>query len=162
MRGDGIAKYSVFSADALIDIIMKMAQLPEELKKKMQNEGLAEVGELFKKRLREALATRKYRHVHGVDDLVDTGKLSESIKYKVAAGYVDIYPQGGRPVKRSGKKSGKPNKGASQRNQTVGFVLEYGRSDMPAHRWMSTAADATADEATALVVQELDKLLSQI
>lgn len=47
--------------------------------------------------------------------------------------YCDVYPDGTR-------KSG-------ERNATVGFVLEYGRSDMEPRPWMRTALERVQDEA---------------
>lgn len=70
----------------------------------------------------------------------ETGKLSGSIVCKgphtnVADGvYYDIHPDG---IRDDG-----------ERNATVGYVHEFGRSNMPARPWMRTAVDASEGAIT--------------
>lgn len=71
---------------------------------------------------------------------VRTGGLKGHIAIKgpfhtVADGYyVDVYPTG---TKKNGKKR--------ERYETVGYVLEYGRSNMEARPWMRPAVEEGAD-----------------
>lgn len=63
-----------------------------------------------------------------------TGQLAKSIYiktgYNVEDGcYAEVYPKGNR---RDG-----------ERNGTVGFVLEYGRKNMQARKWMKHSLDAS-------------------
>lgn len=68
---------------------------------------------------------------------VRTGGLKGHIQAKgpfhdaVNGHYCDVYP------------TGKDKRG--QRYETIGFVQEYGRSDMPAQPWMRPAVEANAD-----------------
>ena len=52
---------------------------------------------------------------------------------------VDVYPQGNQP-------HGSPRRGKKGKvsNAAVGFILEHGRSDMPARPWMSEANEKSA------------------
>lgn len=66
-----------------------------------------------------------------------TGDLARSIKAtsvkkKDSTQYVEVYPQGGN---RRG-----------ERNATVGFVQQYGRSNMPARPWFTSANEKAAEE----------------
>lgn len=68
---------------------------------------------------------------------VRTGGLKGHIKSKgpyydtVDGHYCDVFP------------TGKDKRG--ERYETIGFVQEYGRSDMPAQPWMRPAVEANAD-----------------
>lgn len=68
---------------------------------------------------------------------VRTGQLSGGITIKgpyhnLADGhYVDVFPDG---IRKDG-----------ERNATVGYVLEYGRSNMPPQPWMRPATESSAD-----------------
>lgn len=69
------------------------------------------------------------------------GALVKSIKADKTKGtgatrYKEVYPHG---VDRSHTKKG-------VRNAEKGFVLEYGRSNMPARPWMAAANEKCADE----------------
>ena len=59
---------------------------------------------------------------------------------------VDVYPQGMK--KQSGK---------SQRFETIGFVLEYGRSNMPAQPWMDPAIESAGESILDALENELMK-----
>lgn len=78
-----------------------------------------------------------------------TGGLSESIKAKAAqydtinGHYADVYPDG------------KDEHG--QRYATIGSVLEYGRSNMPARPWIRPTVDAAGDKVSAAMAAELYK-----
>ena len=83
---------------------------------------------------------------------VRTGGLKGHISIKgpfhtVADGYyVDVYPTG---TMKNGKKR--------ERYETVGYVLEYGRSNMAARPWMRPAMEEGADaisEAMAAALTE--------
>lgn len=76
-----------------------------------------------------------------------TGQLAASIKiddlhHTVADGfYTDVYPDGKRTD--------------GERNATVGYVLEYGRSNMPARPWMRTTAERCAEDVQNAMVSVL-------
>lgn len=59
---------------------------------------------------------------------------------------VDVFPQGMK--KQSGK---------SQRFETIGFVLEYGRSNMPAQPWMDPAIEGAGESILDALENELMK-----
>lgn len=64
-----------------------------------------------------------------------TGDLAKSIKStgvktKGETKFVEVYPQG--------------NNRRGERNATVGFVLQYGRSNMPARPWFTSSNEKTA------------------
>lgn len=77
-----------------------------------------------------------------------TGDLASSIKAtsvkkKDSTQYVEVYPQG---TNRRG-----------ERNATVGFVHQYGRSNMPARPWFTSANEKAAGEVQEAMRQEWDK-----
>ncbi len=76
-----------------------------------------------------------------------TGQLSGSIVVKgpytsaLDGSYCDVFPDG---VRKDG-----------ERNAEVGFVNEYGRSNMPARPWMRPAIERYADEIASAVTNVL-------
>ncbi|WP_347293137.1 HK97-gp10 family putative phage morphogenesis protein [uncultured Alistipes sp.] len=77
-----------------------------------------------------------------------TGDLASSIKAtsvkkKDSTQYVEVYPQG---TNRRG-----------ERNATVGFVHQYGRSNMPARPWFTSANEKAAGEVQEAMRQEWEK-----
>ena len=70
----------------------------------------------------------------GTGDLTASIKVS-AVKERNGGKYVDIAP------------TGKDRHGV--RNAEKGFVLNYGRSNMPARPWFTAANEKAADEATA-------------
>lgn len=78
---------------------------------------------------------------------VRTGQLAASMTvdgphHTVADGYYcDVYPSGKRAD--------------GERNATVGYVLEYGRSNMPAQPWMRPAMEESADEISSVIAEVL-------
>lgn len=78
---------------------------------------------------------------------VRSGQLAGSMKVdgphrSVGDGYYcDVYPDGTRED--------------GERNATVGFVLEYGRSNMAARPWMRPAIDGSAEAITAAMAEVL-------
>lgn len=83
---------------------------------------------------------------------VRTGKLKQSIRAtRVKRGVdgelsVEVYPQGK-----------KKQVGEAQRFAEIGFVLEYGRSNMPARPWMEPARRMCEREAYDVMLNELMK-----
>ncbi len=74
-----------------------------------------------------------------------TGDLANSIKQtsvkkKGDTQYVEVYPQG---VNRRG-----------ERNATVGFVQQYGRSNMPARPWFTSSNEKAAPEVQEAMRQK--------
>lgn len=61
--------------------------------------------------------------------------------------YKEVYPHG---IDRSHTKKG-------VRNAEKGFVLEYGRSNMPAQPWMATANAECADEVTEVMWEKWEE-----
>lgn len=80
---------------------------------------------------------------------VRTGGLQEHIKakklpYSTADGHrADVYPTGKDP--------------RGERYETIGFVLEHGRSDMPAQPWMRTAMESESEAIAEAMANELMK-----
>ena len=77
-----------------------------------------------------------------------TGDLEKSIQRGKVQGddtekYIEVYPQG------------KNHRG--ERNATVGFVQEYGRTNMPARPWMTTANELAADAVHEAMAKEWEK-----
>lgn len=77
-----------------------------------------------------------------------TGDLASSIKAtsvkkKDSTQYVEVYPQG---TNRRG-----------ERNATVGFVHQYGRSNMPARPWFTSANAKAAEDVQEEMRQEWEK-----
>lgn len=62
--------------------------------------------------------------------------------------YCDIYPDGIKPGK---------GKSENRRYATIGFVLEYGRSNMRARPWMRTALEQCGDEVQRIMADEMLK-----
>lgn len=77
------------------------------------------------------------------------GTLADSIKAtpiisSSAGASIDVYPHGDQPHGTPAeKKKGRVS------NAQVGFILEYGRSNMPACPWMSTANEMFAGDVHA-------------
>lgn len=79
------------------------------------------------------------------------GTLIESIgmtgvRRKDTQSYVEVYPMGDQP-------HGTPARGKSGkvRNAQVGFILEYGRSDMDERPWMAEANETSQDMVHAVM-----------
>ena len=78
-----------------------------------------------------------------------TGGLAASIKAKpvkhdsINGYYAEVYPDGKDPH--------------GERYQTIGSVLEYGRSNMPARPWIRPTVDAAGDKVSAAMAAELYK-----
>lgn len=73
------------------------------------------------------------------------GTLAKSIEITTPNGagvdrFVEVYPQGDQP-------HGSPRRGKKGRvpNAAVGFILEYGRSNMLARPWMQQAIEKSAE-----------------
>lgn len=84
--------------------------------------------------------TRSACDRYGIDD---TGALKRSIKHgkimRHGDGYrVEVWPQGTRTDKKH------PN---GERNETIGFIIEYGKADVPARPFMAAAAMAAEYKA---------------
>lgn len=81
---------------------------------------------------------------------VRTGGLKDHIKidgphHSAIDGYhCDVYPTG---TKKNGKKR--------ERYETVGYVLEYGRSNMAARPWMRPAVENNSDAIGAAIADTL-------
>jgi HK97 gp10 family phage protein len=81
------------------------------------------------------------------------GALAASIKADKVKGaetsrYIEIYPHG---VDRSHTRAG-------VRNAEKGFVLEYGRSNMPARPWMSAANEKAANDVVSAELEVWEKV----
>lgn len=68
---------------------------------------------------------------------------ADKVKGDNIAKYKEIYPHG---IDRSHTKKG-------VRNAEKGFVLEYGRSNMPARPWMSTANERSASKVMDVMIK---------
>lgn len=79
----------------------------------------------------------------GLKGHIKTGDVQRS----VADGcYAEVFPSG---TKKNGRKR--------ERYETVGYVLEYGRSNMPARPWMRPAVEEGADAIGEAMAEVLTK-----
>lgn len=124
-----MAKFSVEGLDDIQEAMLRREQATIEAVPEMLKAG----GEVIKRAFQEE--TAKLNSTGR-----STGALTASIKVSAVkerngGQYVEIAPSG---TDRHGV-----------RNAEKGFVLNYGRSNMPARPWFTAANEKAADEATA-------------
>lgn len=130
-----MARFSVEGMDELLSALQLEAE-------RMERNGPAALEAAAEKAVDAMNQTVPRRH----------GDLARSIKAgPVKKGFggdlsVEIYPQGMK--KQVGK---------SQRFETIGFVLEYGRSNMAAQPWMDPAMEKSGDAILDTLEAELMK-----
>lgn len=125
-----MAKFNVVGLDDVAEQMLQRAQIVEEAVPEMLKAGGAVMQEAQKAEIKRMFKSRR-----------STGDLAASIvvskiKEQGDAKMVEVYPDG------------KDRHGV--RNATKGFVLQYGRKNMPARPWFTAAntkaADAVNDE----------------
>lgn len=124
-----MAKFGITGLDDIQEALLRRGQATIDAVPEMLKAG----GEVIKKSLQEE--TSKLNSTGR-----STGALTASIKVSTVKErngeqYIEIAP------------TGKDRHGV--RNAEKGFVLNYGRSNMPARPWFTAANEKAADEATA-------------
>lgn len=120
-----MAKFNVVGLDDVAEQMLQRAQIVEEAVPEMLKAGGAVMQEAQKAEIKRMFKSRR-----------STGDLAASIvvskiKEQGDAKMVEVYPDG------------KDRHGV--RNATKGFVLQYGRKNMPARPWFTAANTKAAD-----------------
>lgn len=124
-----MAKFTVSGLDDVQEAMLRREKATMEAVPEMLKAG----GEVIRRAFQEE--TQKLNSTgRGTGDLAASMKVS-AVKERGGGSYVDIAPTG---TDRHGV-----------RNAEKGFVLNYGRKNMPARPWFTTANAKAADEATA-------------
>jgi HK97 gp10 family phage protein len=128
-----MAKLEVGGFEGAEKMIAELAQNAPETVDAMLNAGAHVLAEA-----QRAAVKRHAKAGRSVGTLANSIKATEP-KGDGAGRYVEVFPHGDQP-------HGNPRKGKRGKvsNMQVGFVLEYGRSNMPARPWMSEANEKSA------------------
>lgn len=129
-----MAKFEVSGIEGFADKVLKREAATTQAIPKMLNAG-AEV--LVKVQRAEVESTFKGNRVTG--DLAKSIKKT-SVKTTDEGQRIEVYPQG------------KNRRGES--NATVGFVQQYGRSNMPARPWFTSSNEKAAPEVQQAMREE--------
>ena len=132
-----LARFEVNGIEGLQDRLLKREAAATKAIPAMLKAGAAV---LVKTQKAEIRSTFKSDRTTG--DLENSIKQT-SIKKKGDTQYVEVYPQG---ANRRG-----------QRNATVGFVLQYGRSNMPARPWFTSSNEKAAQEVQKAMREEWEE-----
>ena len=116
-----MAKFNVVGLDDLQERMLQKAQIAEEAVPEMLKAGGAVMQEAQKAEIRKMFRIRR-----------STGDLAASV---IVSKMVEVYPDG------------KDRHGV--RNATKGFVLQYGRKNMPARPWFTAANTKAVDAVNA-------------
>lgn len=120
-----MAQFNVVGLDDLQEQMLKRAEIAEEAVPEMLKAGGAIMQEAQRKEIRTMFRSRR-----STGDLAASIIVSKVIE-KDDAKMVEVYPDG------------KDRHGV--RNATKGFVLQYGRKNMPARPWFTAANTKAAD-----------------
>ena len=123
-----MAKFNVVGLDDIQERMLRREKATEEAVPEMLKAGGAVMQEAQK---HELLST--FRSDRSTGDLAASIVVSK-VKEKDGGKMVEVYPDG---VDRHGV-----------RNATKGFVLQYGRKNMPARPWFTAANTKAADAVT--------------
>lgn len=124
-----MAKFNVVGLDDMQERMLRQEQIAEEAVPEMLKAGGAVMQEAQKAEIR-----KMFRSHRSTGDLAASVIVSK-IKEKNDAKMVEVYPDG------------KDRHGV--RNATKGFVLQYGRKNMPARPWFTAANTKAADAVNA-------------
>lgn len=124
-----MAKFTVTGLDDVQEAMLRRDKATMEAVPEMLKAGGEVIKNAFQAETKKLNSTGR-----GTGDLTASIKVS-AVKERNGGKYVDIAPTG---TDRHGV-----------RNAEKGFVLNYGRSNMPARPWFTTANEKAADEATA-------------
>ena len=124
-----MAKFNTVGLDDVQDAMLRRDQATLEAIPEM----LAAGGAVMQKAQQDEI-TSTFKGKRGTGDLARSIIISK-IKEKDGGKSVEIYPDG---TDRHGV-----------RNATKGFVLQYGRKNMPARPWFTAANTKAADDVTA-------------
>ena len=124
-----MAKFNVVGLDDLQERMLQKAQIAEEAVPEMLKAGGEVIKNAFQAETKKLNSTGR-----GTGDLTASIKVS-AVKERNGGKYVDIAP------------TGKDRHGV--RNAEKGFVLNYGRSNMPARPWFTAANTKAVDAVNA-------------
>lgn len=124
-----MAKFTVTGLDDVQEAMLRRDKATMEAVPEMLKAGGEVIKNAFQAETKQLNSTGR-----GTGDLTASIKVS-AVKERNGGKYVDIAP------------TGKDRHGV--RNAEKGFVLNYGRSNMPARPWFTAANEKAADEATA-------------
>lgn len=121
-----MAKLSLSGLDEFQDKLMQRQKAATEAVPEMLKAGAAVLVKAQQEEVKRTFTGKR-----STGDLAASIK-STAVKEKQTEKFVEVYPHG------------KDRHGVS--NATKGFVLQYGRSNMPARPWMTAANEKAADE----------------
>lgn len=124
-----MAKFTVTGLDDVQEAMLRRDKATMEAVPEMLKAG----GEVIRRAFQEE--TQKLNSTGRATGALAASMKVSAVKERGGASYVDIAPTG---TDRHGV-----------RNAEKGFVLNYGRSNMPARPWFTAANEKAADEATA-------------
>lgn len=148
-----MASFNEVGLDDVINSIEKLADLPQKTQDDMLKAGAEVLIGAQKTQATKASKTKR-----------STGTLADSIE-KTSPKYssdnfkrvIDVFPQGEHPhgYDRRGSR-------ANVRSATVGFMLEYGTSKMPARPWMRRAVKKSANDVQEAMKKEWEAAVNGI
>ncbi|MDL2206492.1 HK97 gp10 family phage protein [Eubacteriales bacterium OttesenSCG-928-N13] len=124
-----MAKFNVVGLDDLQNSMLRQEQIATEAVPEMLKAG----GAVMQKAQEDEI-TSTFKGDRSTGDLAKSIVVSK-VKDKDSGKMVEVYPDG------------KDRHGV--RNATKGFVLQYGRSNMPARPWFTAANTKAADDVNA-------------
>lgn len=124
-----MAKFTVSGLDDVQEAMLRRDAATMEAVPEMLKAG----GEVIRRAFQEE--TQKLNSTGRATGALAASMKVSAVKERDGAKYVEIAP------------TGKDKHGV--RNAEKGFVLNYGRSNMPARPWFTSANEKAADEATA-------------
>ena len=132
-----MARFEVSGIEAAEAALMRQSERAARAVPKMLKAGAAVLVDAQQAEIRSTFHSGRV-----TGDLASSIKAT-SVKKKDSTQYVEVYPQG---TNRRG-----------ERNATVGFVHQYGRSNMPARPWFTSANEKAAGEVQEVMRQEWEK-----
>lgn len=133
-----MASFNVAGFEDVEKMLLKESETVEQVVPEMLKTGAAVLVEAQTAEIKRATRSGRSRGT-----LANSIKATD-VKKRDSSRYIEVYPHGNQP-------HGTPSKGKKDKvsNAQVGFILEYGRSNMPARPWMSTANEKGAPAANA-------------
>jgi len=130
-------------------MLLKNAEAAEKYAEPILKAGAGEIVKAQKSEL--ARLAKSDRSIGTLEKSIGTGRIKKS---RSGTGiHTDVFPQGNQP-------HGYPRKGkrGNVSNAQVGFVLEYGRSNMPARPWIGAANAKAAGKANEAMAKEWEQV----
>lgn len=144
-----MAKIEIMGLEEIATLFDEIPEVVEQAVPKMLEKG-AEV--LIKAQKEEAQAM-------GLNDTGDFVKSIKATKVKRDGreSYIEVYPQG--KAKHGNERKGDKS---NVRYATIGFIAEYGRSNMQARPYMTVANEKAADKVVSTQKEVLNKELEKL